>query len=47
MVEVARVMNQMYQFFPGGDVPLVITRTNEVDDEDDDYSSGQSNLYYE
>jgi len=41
MAEVARVMSAMYQFFPGGDEPLVITRTNELDDEGD-YSSMES-----
>ncbi|XP_035829055.1 mitogen-activated protein kinase kinase kinase 7 isoform X7 [Aplysia californica] len=36
MAEVARIMSCMYQFFCGGDEPLVITRTSEMDD--DDYS---------
>ncbi|CAL1527200.1 unnamed protein product [Lymnaea stagnalis] len=36
MAEVVRVMTHMYQFFPGSDEPLVISRNYDVDDDDDE-----------
>uniref|UniRef100_A0A0B6ZJ47 Mitogen-activated protein kinase kinase kinase 7 n=1 Tax=Arion vulgaris TaxID=1028688 RepID=A0A0B6ZJ47_9EUPU len=35
MAEVVRIMSHMYQFFQGGDEPLVISRVHEMDDDEE------------
>ncbi|XP_059166329.1 mitogen-activated protein kinase kinase kinase 7-like isoform X2 [Physella acuta] len=41
MAEVVRVMTYMCQFFPGGDEPLVISRIQDLDDEEEDMESNR------
>ncbi|KAH9505557.1 Mitogen-activated protein kinase kinase kinase 7 [Bulinus truncatus] len=41
MAEVVRVMSIMYQFFQGGDEPLVISRQHDMDMDNEDFESSE------